>query len=203
MKTAVLSIVVYLTFFLQSSGQINPVTNLTWMQYYEMPNNYFQMSWDEPESPHDELIGYNIYREDELYRFQTENSLYNLEDGSNCGEDFLLYDDLEPFEAHVTAVYNPDGVESGYTETVVVLGAALNVWNYKQQKAIIFPNPTNGILNIGNRDLNSIYIYNMAGQKIKEFIPKPQIDLSDIPKGIYFLKLISNQGILVDKIIFE
>lgn len=107
MKSTILTIAIFITFIFQTIGQINPITNLTWIQYYESPNNYFQLSWDEPESPHDELIGYNIYAGDELYRFQTENSLYNLEGSSNCGIDFLLYYGGAEFLAHVTAVYNP------------------------------------------------------------------------------------------------
>jgi len=203
MKTIALSIVVFLTFILQASGQINPITNLTWLHYYESPNNYFQLSWDEPESPHDELIGYNIYREDDLYRFQTENTLYHLEDGSNCETDFLMYNEGLGFEAHVIAVYNPGPVESGYTETVFVQGHAIKVEDFKNQKAIVFPNPSNGILNIGNENLTTIQIYNTAGKKIKELTPQAQIDLSDISKGIYFMKLISSKGVLVNKIILE
>ncbi|MGB3342865.1 MAG: T9SS type A sorting domain-containing protein [Aequorivita sp.] len=203
MKTITLAIAFFVGFILPSSGQINPISNLTWMQYYDMPYNYFQMNWDEPASPHDELIGYNVYREDELYRFQTENSLYNLENGSNCGEDFLMFRGGEEFYAHVTAVYNPGPVESDYTETVLVLGAAIKVEDFEYQKAIIYPNPSNGIMNIGNVDLNIIQIYNIAGKKIKELTPQSQIDLSDISKGIYFVKLISDKGILVNKIILE
>src|SRR5690606_39503594 len=63
-----------------------------------------------------ELIGYNVYRDNDLYRFQTENTLYNFEQSSNCDEDFLMYNNGLGFYAHVTAVYNPGSVESGYTE---------------------------------------------------------------------------------------
>lgn len=203
MKSSILTIAVFFTFIFQTIGQINPVTNLTWMQYYESPNNYFELSWDEPESPHDELIGYNIYAGDELYRFQTENSLYNLEEGSNCGIDFLLYYGGAEFLAHVTAVYNPGPVESGYTQTVLIQGAAIKVEDYKYPKAVIFPNPSSGILNIENQNIQAIQIYNIAGQKIKELAPQTQIDLSEISKGIYFLKLISDKGVLVNKIILE
>ncbi len=203
MKSTILTIAIFITFIFQTIGQINPITNLTWMQYYESPNNYFQLSWDEPDSPHDEIIGYNIYAGDELYRFQTENSLYNLEGSSNCGIDFLLYYGGAEFLAHVTAVYNPGPVESGYTETVLIQGAAIKVADYEYSKAAIFPNPSSGIIHIENQDIQTIQIYNIAGQKIKELAPQTQLDLSEFSKGIYFLKLISDKGVLVNKIILE
>lgn len=46
-------------------------------------------------------------------------------------------------------------------------------------------------------------IYNLSGQKVKELASQSQIDLSDISKGMYFLKLISEKGVLVNKIILE
>jgi hypothetical protein len=203
MKNISLILTIFLISFVDSFGQINPVQNLTWDHYYVSPNNYFILEWDEPASPHDELIGYNIYREDELYRFQTENSLYNLESGANCGEDFLFFENGMPFFAHVVAVYNPGPVESTFTETVFVKGLALNINDFENYKAILYPNPTNGILNVGNDNLNKILIFDISGKQIKVFEPKNQIDLSDMSKGIYLIKLISDEGILTDKIIIK
>ncbi|SRX75404.1 T9SS type A sorting domain-containing protein [Aequorivita antarctica] len=144
MKTITFTVGLFLLFTFQSFGQINPVLNLTWEQSYIFPNNIFELAWEEPASPHDELIGYNVYREDELYRFQTETSLNN----ANCGEDFLYYGNGEAFYAHVTAVYNPGAVESDYTETVLVGGLVIGIKEYTTQKAILYPNPSHGILNI-------------------------------------------------------
>lgn len=205
MKEIIILTAIFFTSIFQSNGQINPILDLSWEHYYVMPHNYFELNWEEPASPHDELIGYNIYRENDLYRFQTETSLYNLEQGSNCGVDFLLYNGNggDGFYVHVTAVYNPGPVESSYSETIYVEGAMINVDDHKKQRAIVYPNPTNGILFIENTDLKKIVVYNLSGQKIKELAPQSQIDLSNIPRGLYFLKLISEKGILVKKIILE
>lgn len=203
MKTITLTIALFLICILQSNGQTNPISNLTWEAYYVSPYNYFELKWDEPASPHDELIGYNVYREDDLYRFQTETSLYNFEDRSNCGVDFLIYEGGIPFYAHVTAVYNPGPVESAYTETVYIEGAAIKVENFEYIKTVVYPNPSKGIINIENEDLNKIQIYDVTGKKIRELNPQSQIDLTDISKGIYFMRLISDKGILVNKIILE
>lgn len=204
MKTIrfILPVFFFLTYNFQSFGQINPIENLTWSAWYEFPNNYFSLDWNEPEAPHDEIIGYNVYRESELYRFQIERSLYNLEEGSNCEEDFLYFNEGQPFYAHVTAVYVGD-IESGYTESVYVEGIVLNTNDYKEQKAIVYPNPTKGILNIQNKNIQNILVFDFTGKLIKEYTSKTQINLSNISKGVYIIKLISEKGVLENKIILQ
>lgn len=45
-----------------SFGQLNPVNNLEWDQWYEWPNNSFILSWDLPGPLQDTVIGYNVCR---------------------------------------------------------------------------------------------------------------------------------------------
>jgi len=78
MKTKLLFFLFFIAFMFSAFGQNNPVENLTFSQSYEYPNNFFELNWEEPAQPHNELLGYNIYRNDELFRFQTETTLYNL-----------------------------------------------------------------------------------------------------------------------------
>lgn len=197
----------------KSFGQNNPIENLTWSQSYENMHNYFQLSWEEPVQPHNELLGYNIYRNNELYRFQTETSLYNLFTPVygfvyNCGDDFLLYDNqqqayINGFDIHVTAVYNQGQIESNYLQTVHSYGAALTATNFFQEKAILFPNPTSGALTIGNLNIEKIMLYDISGNEIKVFAPTTQVDLSDLSKGLYIIKLFSEGNIIMDKIVIK
>lgn len=128
---------------------------MTWSQNYIYPNNHFSIHWEEPEQPHDEIIGYNLYRNDEFYMFLTETSIYNSyyptvpnAMSSNCGGiDFLQYENEDEFLAHVRVLYE-NGIESDYIETVVIYPPALNTENYKKNKTSFYPNPTTGILNI-------------------------------------------------------
>lgn len=210
MKTITLTFAISLTFVFQSIGQINPTQNLTWAQWYEFPNNFFILDWDEPEQPHNEIIGYNIYRENDFYLFiSDETSIYNIEDPilgiiSNCGGlDFLFYNNGEGFYAHVTAVYNPGAIESDYTETVFVNEPVININEFENQKPVIYPNPSNGVINIETKNFNKILIYDITGKKIRELPASSQIDLSDISKGLYLIKLISDDGVLIGKILME
>ena len=205
--------ILILTFLISSInfnlfGQNNPVENLAWSQSHDLFHDYFQLNWDEPALPHNELIGYNIYRNNELYRFQTETSLYNIYTEifgfvSNCSTEFLAYNDGSGFDIHVTAVYNPGQTESNFLQTEYCYGLVLNNNNFNQNKALIFPNPTNGILNIGNENLEKILVYNISGKLVSEFAPIEQIDLSNLSKGLYLIKLISNREIIVDKIVIK
>ena len=200
-------------FNFNSYGQNNPVENLTWSHWYEYTHNYFELNWDEPIQPHNELIGYNIYRNNELYRFQTERTIYNYWTPlygivTNCnGESFFYQNNGEPyvngFEMHVTAVYNPGQIESGYLQTVFDEGLLLSIKNFTQKKAILFPNPTNGILNIGNENLEKILIYDVSGKVVKEFAPESQIDVSNLSKGLYIINLLLSNEIIVDKIVIQ
>lgn len=209
MKTITLAFLISLTFAFQSIGQINPIQNLSWNHWYDTPYNFFILEWDEPESPHDDIIGYNIYTEDELFMFIDETSIYHIDSDvhgiiSNCGgESFLMYNNGEGFFVHVTAVYDPGEVESTYTETVFVKGPLLNLNNFENQKPIIYPNPSKGIITIGNENVDKIFVYDITGKKIREFDFTPQIDLSGFSKGLYIIKLLSDNETLVSKIILE
>jgi hypothetical protein len=75
----------------------------------------------------------------------------------------------------------------------------------KQLNFKIFPNPTTDLLTIDFQDFNinqsvKIHIINSIGQIQKTvFINEnlSQIDVSNLPKGIYFLKIIGNENIQV------
>jgi len=208
MKPKLSLIITFLTFTFQSFGQINPVENLTWSHWYDTPNNYFRLEWEEPESPHDQIIGYNIYRENDLYIFVNETSIYNIgppvhpANYSNCGgEDFFFYGDGDGFTAFVTAVYSGQ-IESN-AETANIDGPLLSTNKFKRNEIKIYPNPTDGIVNIKSENLKKIKVFTLNGKIIKEYNPKNQIDLSEISKGIYIIKLISESGVLTDKIIIK
>lgn len=186
-----------------SFGQMNPINNLNHWQQYLTPNNFYELSWEEPTAPHDELLGYNIYRENELYLFHTgSTNLYHLPQGSN-DYDLLFYnlEESQGFYAHVTAVYTTG--ESEFAQTVFVYPPALKTKEFEKEKAAIDPNPTSGLLNIRNENLTKIQLFAATGKSIREFQPQPQIDLSELPKGVYLIQLHTRDGVLTDKIIVE
>lgn len=190
-----------------SLAQIKPIENLTWEQWYNGHNN-FQLRWDKPGDPHDNLLGYNIYRDHMLYRFQTDTILYHMfspENSQNpyyqnCPESFLLFGGGD-FYIHVTAVYDGQ-IESGYVDSVQTPGAAIGVGKFKKSKLVFYPNPTSGKLNIENQNtIEQISLFDLNGEVVDEFKPAPQIDLSGIPRGVYFLQIQSAEGNFVQKVV--
>ncbi len=207
MKKNIILLVFLLTLITKSMSQINPVQNLTYSQIYQSPNNFFELNWEEPAQPHNLLLGYNVYRENEFYRFQIERTLYNLYSQtfgfvSNCGFDFLEYNIPNGFLVHVKAVYEGQ-IESTFTETASVFPPALKNNEFETQKVLLYPNPTKGILNIENIDLEKIVIYEVYGKELMEFKPTSQINLNNLSKGIYIIKLFSESKIVTKKIVIE
>ncbi len=73
-------------------------------------------------------------------------------------------------------------------------------------KPIMYPNPTNGVLRfdmIRNKMVyDKLVIYSLTGEKILEFIPdesKNEIDISALPKGVYFVNFISGAKIIASE----
>ena len=70
----------------------------------------------------------------------------------------------------------------------------------------IYPNPTNGIIHIETKNIQTIEIIDMTGKIVKqlqETSNKIQIDLSKVHKGIYLIKIKTGKGIVTEKIILE
>lgn len=75
----------------------------------------------------------------------------------------------------------------------------------------IFPNPAKNLLNIeSENNITCIQIFDIMGKEVLNKIPEKQtqniqLDLTEIqiPKGIYFIKLQSNVGFVIQKLIIE
>ena len=67
----------------------------------------------------------------------------------------------------------------------------------------IYPNPTSEKLFISseNNHIQSISIFSVSGKKVKEITASPisSIDVSNLSKGIYFIKIFSSEGNVVKK----
>ena len=56
-------------------------------------------------------------------------------------------------------------------------------------KVGVYPNPTNGILNLNNLSIyKKISIFNLNGKKLKTFTNKQILDVKDLSDGVYILK---------------
>ncbi len=74
--------------------------------------------------------------------------------------------------------------------------------------AALYPNPTKGEININNVALDKATVYNSLGQLVKSFTLNSAntdntINLSGLPKGIYYVYLINGDAASAKKIIVE
>jgi len=177
-------------------SQINPVQNLEWNHGYDFPYNLFSLYWEEPEQPHDELIGYNIYREDELYRFMPEiiPLLCNPDFGEEEDCDFIFYNDGDAFTGYVAAVYQ-GGVESEYV-SFEVEGVLLNTKEIASVESKIYPNPVQSTLHFGEK-VFEISVFDLNGKLIKSVSEANSIDLNDLQKGSYMIQYQNSKGEIV------
>lgn len=65
----------------------------------------------------------------------------------------------------------------------------------------IYPNPTSGKTNIETESILGIELYNLQGERINFKRIDTEIDLSNNPKGIYFVKVTTKDGVAVQKVI--
>ncbi len=79
--------------------------------------------------------------------------------------------------------------------------------NTKDREVYIFPNPSNGNINIETQEAIDVVIYSVSGQQIANYHfeanTNNKIDISNQPKGIYFLSYISNNKSIIKKLIIR
>lgn len=68
---------------------------------------------------------------------------------------------------------------------------------------IIYPNPTTGKVGIDNKDVQFIEVFDLNGKLILSNQNTNQLDISDRPSGIYFVRVYSNDSYQMFKIIKE
>ncbi len=76
----------------------------------------------------------------------------------------------------------------------------------KSKEVNIFPNPSQGIFNISieKEKIELIKVYSLLGELKSEFQHTDNIDISDFPKGVYFLEIITkDKERLIKKVLKE
>ncbi len=110
-----------------------------------------------------------------------------------------------------------DGIAYGSATTPHFIGSCattVNINNYISEKDVkVYPNPTTGKITVQAEGIVGIEVMDMQGEKVKRQIYLPigmksniksktyDIDLSQQAKGIYIVKVTTEKGVAVEKII--
>ncbi len=87
--------------------------------------------------------------------------------------------------------------------TIIVTEATVGINAVSEKEFSIYPNPTNGRINIEtNKQIKKITILNISGKIILE-TTNTEIDLSKQKTGTYFLKIETENDIFTEKIVVE
>ena len=210
-------ITLILATFLSFSGkaQLNPINNLSFTHTYVMPYNCFSLSWELPElSVTDSLVGYNIYRNNDLYEFTTEmyhscSPCFGLQVVPFC--EFMNYN-WGDFYIHVTAVYNSIHRESIYNDSVNFGGIMLGIGENPASRKLAIQDVFQGSSSLRiefNEPVESgeMIISDLLGQKTQQLTIKNQknvlIGTSGYPGGIYLLNIRTNKESLIRKLVLK
>lgn len=135
-----------------------------------------------------------------FYKFNDSNEVY-INGMINYNNELLLYGWRYSF---YDRIYRPlfvtvtqDGWLTGINETIVKVEPELN----------LYPNPAKQNFSVQTDAIvKAIQITNMQGKPVKTIttdIDVEQIDIADLPSGIYIVQLQTNQGVISKKLVVE
>ena len=163
-----------------------PVRNLT----IDVNGNDRHITWEAPEkgSP----IGYNVFLNNQLVLGNTTELSYNFTSSD------------QKFFVEVVALYENDKKSVGVAKKYYY---GENILENKELGCNIYPNPVNDRLHIETEaEIEEISIFDVFGRAIvaesqSHKDTKTSVDLSDLKSGIYFVKIYTEKGNIVKRII--
>lgn len=128
----------------------------------------------------------------------TENDFSGIIDGASltAGDqktvDLSAYDGMQ---IYIAFVMTQDDGDNWFVDNVNVSGT-LATPSFDDASIIsVYPNPTNGILNVSVKEsLSSIEVYNVLGSLLKRSTNSNQVDISDLSAGSYLAKITATDG---------
>jgi len=158
---------------------------------YEILPNVAYLSWQVPE-PSGNLLGYNIYRNNQKINPDIVPNLFYEDSLTNPSQYFY----------HITAVYTECEASSDTISLVIT-----NLPEKGNDGITIFPNPAQQIVNIKSQiSINQISILNNLGQMVfsGDFESNSvRVNTSGFNKGIYFIRIETEMGVISEKLVIR
>ena len=171
----------------------NPVQNLEGIGWAEQLIGAV-LTWETPDAGSTgNLQGYNVYR-----------------DGAKINEELVTetaYTDdyVVPFETYsyvVEAVYD-DGCASESDPIEVTIDYGVGVSENGNLNVKVYPNPAEGFVNVTAEGLQNITLIDLMGRIVKEQSASQSatvVDLSNLPTGLYFLRVTTDNGVALQRV---
>ena len=179
-----------------------PVQNLEGEYLWNSNEEYgAYLAWDSPEIT-TYLDHFNVYRVEATNKSE-EPIAEILFDGTTHYEFFdnLVDNQWGGYDYWVTSIYINGDEECESTDEGVPI-TVTDVEENAKQSIQVYPNPTNGLLNVSGNGTMHISVSNLTGQKLIETsaVDNTTVDLNRFGNGIYLLHIATDNNIIVKKI---
>ena len=177
-----------------------PVQNLQGEYQWHSEEEYgVYLTWDKPNVTAN-LDHFNIYRSI-LVTKESELIAEVPYTGANSYEFFDNNNEHGEYEYEVTAVF-VRGSEQCESEIEGIGNLIVTAVNENAANVNVYPNPTNGLLNIEGQGTMHISVSNLMGQKLMEAEAEGNttLDLSRFESGMYLVRIEYADGVMVQKV---
>ncbi len=177
-----------------------PVQNLQGEYQWHSEEEYgVYLTWDKPNVTAN-LDHFNIYRSI-LVTKESELIAEVPYTGANSYEFFDNNNEHGEYEYEVTAVF-VRGSEQCESEIEGIGNLIVTAVNENAANVNVYPNPTNGMLNIEGQGTMHISVSNLMGQKLMEAEAEGNttLDLSRYESGMYLVRIEYADGVMVQKV---
>ena len=177
-----------------------PVQNLQGEYQWHSAEEYgIYLSWDKPNVTAN-LDHFNIYRSI-LVTKESELIAEVPYTGANSYEFFDDTNEQGDYEYEVTSVF-VRGSEQCESEFEGIGNLIVTAVNENAANTNVYPNPTNGLLNIEGQGTMHISVSNLLGQTLQETIANGNttLDMSRLEAGMYLIRIENENGVTIQKV---
>jgi hypothetical protein len=93
------------------------------------------------------------------------------------------------------------GVVDTSNSTTLYFVNNLEIFSYLRQVIYLTPNPTNGIVSLNTSVVGNYELLTLDGRVLESGTAKKDYDLTKYPKGVYHLRLSTDEGTRVLKVV--
>ena len=177
-----------------------PAKDLTAEYQWNGANDYgVYLTWMRPDITTN-LNHFNIYRN----MLVTKEAELIAEVPYTGESNYAYYDSVEEigdYEYSVTCVF-VRGDEQCESEMVNIGGIIVTAIDENSANVNLYPNPTDGLLNVTGQGMMHISVSNLLGQKLMEMHAEGNtvLDLGQFGQGIYLIRVATDNGVTVQKV---
>ena len=160
-------------------------------------NSYDFIFWDNNPLCHWESVSWEFENPDMLWVLEPDDA------GTTCR--MYVLNQMEDTVWLRATAYNrcqPEGVSRRYWFVCSFYGV-----DEQQAKAVVYPNPTSGLITVEADNMERVRVVNMLGQVMEEtavdHADKTTLNLADLPASVYLLEIKTKEGLVKRRIVLS